>query len=297
MSCAISLDAANEKSYIAVRGKNYFKRILKNIRAFRELQEREGSERPRVSVWLTGLKETIAELPEFVKVAASVGVKEVYLQRLVFFEQDAIGLARPDQALYDKMSREEAAAIAEAAALAQAHGMTFSASGAASEPGMSLKREDGQSPWSHVPPSVDRHVLHRQRARAALLHRALLAARLRELHARRRHPADAARNLERRGLWVVSRGALVRSAAGGLRELRPALEPLRHAGRDRAHEPFAAAPAAAQVAVAIAALDEEASIAGVVAGIPRDAREPHHRGRRRQPRCDRGARAKPPARK
>jgi MoaA/NifB/PqqE/SkfB family radical SAM enzyme len=144
----ISLDAANEKSYLAVRGKNYFKRILKNIRAFRELQEREGSERPRVSVWLTGLKETIAELPEFVRVAASVGVKEVYLQRLVFFEQDAIGLARPDQALYDKMDRDEAAAIEEAAALAQAHGMTFSASGAASEPGMSLKRNDGQSPWS-----------------------------------------------------------------------------------------------------------------------------------------------------
>ncbi len=144
----ISLDAANEKSYLAVRGKNYFKRILKNIRAFRELQEREGSERPRVSAWLTGLKETIAELPEFVKVAASVGVKEVYLQRLVFFEQDAIGLARPDQALYDQMNRDEATAIAEAAALAQAHGMTFSASGAASEPGMSLKRNDGQSPWS-----------------------------------------------------------------------------------------------------------------------------------------------------
>jgi MoaA/NifB/PqqE/SkfB family radical SAM enzyme len=71
----VSLDAANEKSYLAVRGKNFFKRILRNIRTFRDLQEREGLERPRVSVWLTGLKETIAELPEFVKVAASIGVK------------------------------------------------------------------------------------------------------------------------------------------------------------------------------------------------------------------------------
>jgi MoaA/NifB/PqqE/SkfB family radical SAM enzyme len=144
----VSLDAATEKSYVAVRGKNYFKRILRNVRAFRELQEREGNERPRVSVWLTGLKETIAELPDFVKVAASIGVKEVYLQRLVFFAQDAIGLARPDQALYDQTSREEAAAIEAAAALAQAYGMSFSASGAASEPGMSLKRRDGDSPWS-----------------------------------------------------------------------------------------------------------------------------------------------------
>jgi MoaA/NifB/PqqE/SkfB family radical SAM enzyme len=144
----VSLDAATEKSYIAVRGKNYFKRILRNVRAFRDLQEREGNDRPRVSVWLTGLKETIAELPDFVKVAASIGVKEVHLQRLVFFAQDAVGLARPDQALYDQTSREEAAAIEAAAALAQAHGMSFSASGAASEPGQSLKRRDGDSPWS-----------------------------------------------------------------------------------------------------------------------------------------------------
>jgi MoaA/NifB/PqqE/SkfB family radical SAM enzyme len=144
----VSLDAANAKSYLTVRGKDYFRRILRNVRAFRELQEREGKDRPRVSAWLTGLKETIAELPEFVKVAANVGVKEVYLQRLVFFEKEAIGLARPDQALYERMNREEAAQIEDAAALAKSLGMTFSASGAASEPGMSLKRHGDGSPWS-----------------------------------------------------------------------------------------------------------------------------------------------------
>jgi MoaA/NifB/PqqE/SkfB family radical SAM enzyme len=144
----VSLDAANAPSYVAVRGKNYFNRILRNVRAFRELQEREGASRPRVSAWLTGLKETIAELPEFVAVAADIGVKEVYLQRLVFFDRDAIGLARPDQALYDRMSREEADLIEQAAALAKSHGMTFSASGAASEPGVSLSRQDSASPWS-----------------------------------------------------------------------------------------------------------------------------------------------------
>src|SRR5438477_2536005 len=52
----VSLDAATAKSYLAVRGKDYFARILRNVRAFRELQEREGHERPRVSAWLTGLK-------------------------------------------------------------------------------------------------------------------------------------------------------------------------------------------------------------------------------------------------
>src|SRR5215470_10291894 len=92
----ISLDAANAKSFLAVRGKDYFARILKNVRAFRNLQEREGKDRPRVSVWLTGLKETVEELPAFIRVAADIGAKEVYLQRLVFFDEKAIGLARPD---------------------------------------------------------------------------------------------------------------------------------------------------------------------------------------------------------
>lgn len=144
----VSLDAATASSYKAIRGKNYFDRILKNVRAFREQQEKGGHARPVVSAWLTGLKETVDELPAFVKVAASIGVKEVYLQRLVFFEEDAIGKARPDQALYEKLTLEESAKIDEATALAAELGLSFSASGAASEPGMSLKRHDDGSPWS-----------------------------------------------------------------------------------------------------------------------------------------------------
>jgi MoaA/NifB/PqqE/SkfB family radical SAM enzyme len=144
----VSFDAANPKSYLAIRGKNYFNRILKNVRAFRELQEREGHTKPQVSAWLTGLRETIEELPDFVRVAAETGVKEVYLQRLVFFTNDAIGKARPDQALYEQLSREEANFIDRATAVAKSLGVKFSASGAASEPGMSLKCSDKGSPWS-----------------------------------------------------------------------------------------------------------------------------------------------------
>ena len=144
----VSLDASNPSSYLAVRGKNYFARILHNVRQFREIQEREGHALPKVSAWLTGLKETIVELPEFVRVAADIGVKEVYLQRLVFFEEDSIGKARPDQALYEQLESQESVLIAQAEALATSLGLSFSASGAASEPGMSLKREDDGSPWS-----------------------------------------------------------------------------------------------------------------------------------------------------
>ena len=118
------------------------------MRAFCALQERERIERPQVSLWLTGLKETIRELPAFVRVAADLGVREVYLQRLVFFDQAAIGIARPDQALFENMTKDEANYLEEAADLARLHGITFNASGAASEPGLSLKKTDGGSPWS-----------------------------------------------------------------------------------------------------------------------------------------------------
>jgi MoaA/NifB/PqqE/SkfB family radical SAM enzyme len=144
----VSLDASNAASYRKVRGKNYFDRILRNVKAFRALQEREGHSTPRVSAWLTGLRETIGELPAFVQVAADIGVKEVYLQRLVFFDQDTIGMARPDQALFEKLATDEADHLQEAERLAKSLGLTFSASGAVAEPGMSLVRKQDGNPWS-----------------------------------------------------------------------------------------------------------------------------------------------------
>ena len=188
----VSFDAANAELYRVIRGKNYFNRILKNVRAFRNLQEHEGKLKPRVSAWLTGMRQTVEQLPDFVRVAAETGVKEVYLQRLVFFGENAIGMARPDQALYEQLSREEAAHLDRAAAIAASLGITFSASGGASEPGMKFQTHRQRFAVVNVPPALDGHVHHRQRPRSALLHRAVFAARLRELYARRRHATDFA---------------------------------------------------------------------------------------------------------
>ena len=174
----VSLDASNAKSYLAIRGKDYFNRILKNVRAFRNLQEREGKDRPRVSAWLTGLKETIAELPAFVQVAADIGVREVYLQRLVFFEVDSIGLARPDQALYEQMTHDEAAHLEAATELGALlwHDVqrVRRRLGAGHEPQAPRRRVAMVA----VPAALDGDVFHRQWAGAAVLHRAVLPARL-----------------------------------------------------------------------------------------------------------------------
>ena len=101
----VSLDAADARTFLLIRGKDYFNRIVRNVRAFTEMQAREGLASPRVSLWLTGLKETIAQLPDFVRIAHDIGVKEVYLQRLVFCEDVPLGMARPDQALFERLTR------------------------------------------------------------------------------------------------------------------------------------------------------------------------------------------------
>jgi radical SAM protein with 4Fe4S-binding SPASM domain len=143
----VSLDAADARTFLLVRGKDYFNRIVRNVRAFTEMQAQEGLERPRVSLWLTGLKETIAQLPDFVRIAHDIGVKEVHLQRLVFFEDTPVGMARPDQALFEHLTEEETHHLEVAENEAAALGIKFSASGA-TEPGESLERKTDKNPWS-----------------------------------------------------------------------------------------------------------------------------------------------------
>jgi len=142
----VSLDAAEPRAFLAVRGKDMFARIVRNVRHFTALQRAEGIERPLVSLWLTGLKETIGQLPDFVRLAHEIGVAEIHLQRLVFMPEGR-GLARDRSALFERLEGDEAMRLEEAAALAEALGVHFNASGA-TEPGTSLKRAAEDQPWS-----------------------------------------------------------------------------------------------------------------------------------------------------
>jgi MoaA/NifB/PqqE/SkfB family radical SAM enzyme len=142
----VSLDAAEPRAFLAVRGRNMFTRIVRHVRAFTTLERAEGIDRPLVSLWLTGLKETVDQLPAFVQLAHEMGVAEIHLQRLVFMPQGR-GLARAESALFEKLEGEEPKQLAEAAALAETLGIRFNASGA-TEPGTSLKRSDQNQPWS-----------------------------------------------------------------------------------------------------------------------------------------------------
>ena len=142
----VSLDAAEAETFLKVRGKDMFDRIVRNVSAFTNLQAATGATTPVVSLWLTGLKETVDQLPAFVRLAARIGVKEVHLQRLVFDEQ-GFGMARPDSSLFEQTRAEEEAVIADATAIGRDLGVVLDASGA-TEPGLSLKRTADDKPWA-----------------------------------------------------------------------------------------------------------------------------------------------------
>ena len=142
----VSLDAAEPKAFEQVRGYDMFARIVRNIRRFRTLQRELAIERPRVSLWLTGLKETLEQLGDFVRLAHEIDVGEVYLQRLVYFPEGQ-GLARPESALFAGGENEEGRQVREAEALADSLGIGFNASGA-TDPANSLTRGGEARPWS-----------------------------------------------------------------------------------------------------------------------------------------------------
>jgi MoaA/NifB/PqqE/SkfB family radical SAM enzyme len=142
----VSLDAADAKTFLTVRGKNMFDRIVRNVSSFTALQKEIGATNPVVSMWLTGLKETIGQLPDFVRLAAEIGVKEVHLQRLVF-DDAGFGLARSESALFEHTKAEEDEAVNAAQEIAASLGVRLNASGA-TEPGLSLKASENEQPWS-----------------------------------------------------------------------------------------------------------------------------------------------------
>ena len=144
----VSLDATTPESYAAVRGKPMFALILNNLEAFMTLKKRLGATNPRVSLWLTGLRETLAELPDFLRIAHRLGIEGVYLQRLVYWQDDNNDkLATLDQSLFQSLQSKEAEIIQASEALAKQLGLHFEASGATT-PAQSVQQAVDTRPWA-----------------------------------------------------------------------------------------------------------------------------------------------------
>ncbi len=104
-----------------MRGKDFFDRIVRDVGKFTAFQAQVGSATPKVSIWLTGLKETVQQLPDFVRMAARMGVKEVHLQRLVF-DDAGFGMARQENSLFEQTQAEEEQSSPTAQALGRRWG-------------------------------------------------------------------------------------------------------------------------------------------------------------------------------
>jgi MoaA/NifB/PqqE/SkfB family radical SAM enzyme len=81
------MDGATRETYALVRGVDAFDKIWRNVCAFIAMQQEQQASKPGVSLWFTAMKENLHELPGLIDLAYTHGIREVHLQRLVYFEQ------------------------------------------------------------------------------------------------------------------------------------------------------------------------------------------------------------------
>jgi len=145
----ISLDGATPETYARVRGvtPKTLPKIIRNVAAFTALQREMGATLPRVSFWFTAMRENLPELPQLVDIALETDVRELYVQRLIYFGE---GLAQADQALFRRAQQDEVAIIAATAERCKEHGIDFRATGAATPEEYIGKTADAveKRPWS-----------------------------------------------------------------------------------------------------------------------------------------------------
>jgi radical SAM protein with 4Fe4S-binding SPASM domain len=145
-----SIDGADPKTYATIRGAPLLHKIVKNLSAFMRLQKDSAQVLPRVSIWMTGMKENIGELPALLSMAAQMGVPEVYLQRMVYYNdaEQAPGMLDDEHGLFVHFDDEIDALIERCETLARDLGITFQSSGATSpRKSLQAKRKPDPHPW------------------------------------------------------------------------------------------------------------------------------------------------------
>jgi MoaA/NifB/PqqE/SkfB family radical SAM enzyme len=156
-----SLDAAAGGTYQTIRGVPCWPEVVGNLKGLLATR-RLGATTPRVSVWFVVMRENLAELPAFARLAVEIGVDEAYAQRLVYFDA---GLAVEEQSIHQHLTAEQERLLAEAGAICAAAGIPFQASGNTT-PDASLHGAAGaarpwqacQRPWTLTYVSAEGHV-------------------------------------------------------------------------------------------------------------------------------------------
>lgn len=146
-----SIDGAQPATYARIRGADLLHKIVDGLAGLQATKLRLRSATPAVSIWCVATQDNLHELPDLVRLAARVGVPEIYVQRMTFFareEADQYGMARAEYAIFGQRDDEQAGVIAECEALSATLGVQFRASGAR-DPRNSLAaaRPPDDAPW------------------------------------------------------------------------------------------------------------------------------------------------------
>ena len=206
----VSLDASNRESFKAVRGRDYFTRIVRNVRAFRELQEREGHTKPQVSALadrLEGDRRGTASICEACggdRRQGSLSAKTRVLRPIGHWQGAAGSSAvRALDARRSGLSQ----ASRRSCALAWHH---LQRVGRSVRAGFELEKNRRRLALVALPAALVADVFYSQWPGVAVLHRAVFAAWLRQLHVGRRDAANLAGNLERIRVSRISESSAFR---------------------------------------------------------------------------------------
>ena len=146
-----SIDGAQPDTYARIRGVDLFDKVVEGLGGLVQTKARLGSDTPRISIWCVATRETLAELPDLVRIAARLGVPEVYLQRMTFFSQEPdeqYGMARQETAIFDSALAQQEEVIAQCEAISEELGVHFRASGArGARDSLAAQRPAEQAPW------------------------------------------------------------------------------------------------------------------------------------------------------
>jgi MoaA/NifB/PqqE/SkfB family radical SAM enzyme len=125
----ISLDGATPETYFKIRSIPALDKVVQYSAEMVATKYELRASTPRLSFFFTGMQANLPELPDVIRIAARIGIPEVYLQRLTFFDD---GMATADQALFTAYGKDqvEQAIVAESERLASELGILFNGSGA-----------------------------------------------------------------------------------------------------------------------------------------------------------------------
>ncbi|MGB7876413.1 MAG: radical SAM protein [Anaerolineales bacterium] len=143
----VSLDAVTPELYAKLRGVDRLPRVIQNLKAF--VKRHGGREGPKLSLWWVVMQANLLQLPDFVRLAAQIGISEVYLQRLVYFGSGEKladnSTMEAEQSIYATLEEQQARLINECEELAAELDLEFRASGATTPHESVLAK--GPHPW------------------------------------------------------------------------------------------------------------------------------------------------------